>query len=943
MNEITLLHEFAAAGTSTAYRVTGPALLVQTDGITATLQGTNFPAIEASWQSLGQCTGYTPLAVTTSFAFIRVVASGAGRVAVAGASAPAAGAGGGGVGGSGDASAANQLTQIARLDTLVAQSDTMESTLAQVRDRLPATAHSQPLTDAQLRAAPLSVSLPADSDQTAVTVLSPADHLLPSEWDLTGVQAQDIVHVEQTRNQRVIALTVDPTSASPYSEMRSLAAVDSPCEISAHLSMSQRVRMDSGALALVDRTALMTVPGPWTIASISQASMTCTVTLTTPFVGPLGTPIDITGTPDNRMHYQLAPVASISEDRRTLTVTFTDGAAIPSATFPAVAGGTLAYSPDPLGLAATGAGYVFNSSTTTAALLLARSGGVTRLASAPTALATDPRSSTASTSRFVASGGTGHATGASSEYAIEIIPGEVHLRDRAADANSVYTARAQIQSAALAVSRKLTPIVALGGSAGIVRPLAKIVRIVRASNVVTITLDRDAAGAGFAVGQYPQVYGVHDQTNFPNFANSAFVGPVTAVSGNTVTLPWPGTNATSYGGALALPAGSLTQQGLIGQPVQAVVRNADDSITLTGSASWSGLVVDDIAWLVGVRDAATGADLGLDGPWRVSSTATTTLVLRPVTDIAGTRRSPAFTAAASVTCGGAVLLATTVRVHSLRAVERRMSEVRIWGQGANSAGHALPVHINGGWITAAQGIALSATGGTLGWPVSPGIVQATDITSGAITTTTTSGPFTLAGTSGGTTAFQVVVSVSAVSGTSPTMDCSIEVQDDGARWYKLFDLPRITAAGQYSTPELRAGGRAYRIVQTLGGTSPSFTRSIVRNSLPFQQARHIAQAIDRTISLTTLGSATPALYVDGPADLHLVVNIGAATTPPALQLQVSEDNGATWVSVGSPVTAVASGTVKTKAPGEYPRHARAIVTTAGAGVTAGYVLLKAVG
>lgn len=128
MNEITLLHEFAAAGTSTAYRVTGPALLVQTDGITATLQGTNFPAIEASWQGLGQCTGYTPLTVTTSFAYIRVVASGAGRVAVAGASAPAAGAGGGG-GGGGDASAAHQVTQIARLDTLITQTDGLEAAL----------------------------------------------------------------------------------------------------------------------------------------------------------------------------------------------------------------------------------------------------------------------------------------------------------------------------------------------------------------------------------------------------------------------------------------------------------------------------------------------------------------------------------------------------------------------------------------------------------------------------------------------------------------------------------------------------------------------------------------------------------------------------------------------------------------------------------------------
>ena len=318
--------------------------------------------------------------------------------------------GGGGGGGGGDASAANQLTQISRLEDIA--------------NRLPDTAHSQPLTAAELRASPvpvadapalaklqaISAALPATleggrlpvalaegSDQSALAVLSPADHLLPAAWDLTGVQSTDIVHVEDNRNQRVIALTLDPTSATPVSEMRSLAAVDSPCEISAHLSMSQRVRMDACALALVDRTTLTPVPGPWTISSISQSGTTCTITLTTPFVGPLGTPIDITGTPDNRLHYQLAPVASISEDRLTLTVTFTDGAAIPSGTFSPVAGGTLAYSPDPLGLTATGAGYAFNSSTTTSATLLARSGGATRLASSVSSLTTDPRSSTAST------------------------------------------------------------------------------------------------------------------------------------------------------------------------------------------------------------------------------------------------------------------------------------------------------------------------------------------------------------------------------------------------------------------------------------------------------------------------------------------------------------------------------------------------------------------
>ena len=135
MNEITLRHEFAAAGASHPYRVTGPALIVQTDGVAATLQGSNFPETEASWQAMGNCTGYTPLTVTTPFAFVRVVAAGAGVVAVSGASAPAAGAAGGGS--TSDATAANQVTEIARLTTIVSQTDGIEGSLQSIDQKMP--------------------------------------------------------------------------------------------------------------------------------------------------------------------------------------------------------------------------------------------------------------------------------------------------------------------------------------------------------------------------------------------------------------------------------------------------------------------------------------------------------------------------------------------------------------------------------------------------------------------------------------------------------------------------------------------------------------------------------------------------------------------------------------------------------------------------------------
>lgn len=85
MNEITLRHQFTGAGISPAYRVTGIALTMQTSGPTATLQGSNMPDVEASWQTLGQCTGFTPLVVNSAFAYIRAVVAAACLVVVSSA------------------------------------------------------------------------------------------------------------------------------------------------------------------------------------------------------------------------------------------------------------------------------------------------------------------------------------------------------------------------------------------------------------------------------------------------------------------------------------------------------------------------------------------------------------------------------------------------------------------------------------------------------------------------------------------------------------------------------------------------------------------------------------------------------------------------------------------------------------------------------------------
>jgi hypothetical protein len=128
----------------------------------------------------------------------------------------------------------------------------------------------------------------------------------------------------------------------------------------------------------------------------------------------------------------------------------------------------------------------------------------------------------------------------------------------------------------------------------------------------------------------------------------------------------------------------------------------------------------------------------------------------------------------------------------------------------------------------------------------------------------------------------------------------------------------------------------------VGGTTPSFTRAINRLQSS-SNSEALRQLIDRTIVLTTLNSTTAVLDArDAGNRVQLVINVGAVTTTaPVLQLEGSDDNGASWYSINAPLTAVASSTKELTLADVNAALLRARVSTAGVGVTAGYVMIKA--
>jgi hypothetical protein len=248
---------------------------------------------------------------------------------------------------------------------------------------------------------------------------------------------------------------------------------------------------------------------------------------------------------------------------------------------------------------------------------------------------------------------------------------------------------------------------------------------------------------------------------------------------------------------------------------------------------------------------------------------------------------------------------------------------------ANSAAANLNAAITGS-ATVSGTVTATVAAATLG------TANTTDIASAAIVTTATSANIAL--TNAQTIALQVAVT--AVSGTTPTMDIVIQETFDTVNYFDMYHFPRITSAGQYQTPLLRMSGIGYRVVRTIAGTTPSFTMSLTRVSR--QCSSGIKKLfINRTIDPNALASSTPAFNTDGCTILNLCVSMnGGGSGTPTFKLQGSEDQ-VLWFDLGTATVAVAPSSAGVAIYSGYlPKFARAQVTATGSGTTLSQCCIK---
>jgi hypothetical protein len=803
----------------------------------------------------------------------------------------------------------------------------------------PTTPVTGPLTDAQLRA----TAVPVEPDNVDIVFRDAFEAYTPGViWNQT-LGSGDLIYVDgNTASASYLVISKSPLVANTVSSITSINLATLPVEFDFGLGMSQRTLGQEFAVEVVDSgTPIPDVPDV-AISSITQALSVLTVDTTTAHNLVVGKCIGITGCSNPIANYPSLVVATTPSPTQ-FTCTAGPMGTITSQTItnPAGAKGSV-YFRQRLGLAQNGMSEIFEQATVTQASLYIRSEAGDSL---PSGTIAGNQSVTVGTTASVqlVNAPYNYSFTPTSEYRIFAQSDRVQWADSAIDALGQTTSRLLRTQVCPDPSVSYAVRVRATNNKALTVPNAQIVSAVK-SGTTTATITTNVAH-GLATTDVVTIYGIRDQaaTAFPNLVTATAVASIVSSTVFTIVIGTAST-VTSYGGLVArvnggnLPS-ALGYSAVIAQSATlSTLSDGTRQLVLVGNTTWGLTTIGDLVELVGVRNNVDGTSLGVDGAWKIANAVTTSLTL--VLPYAGSMVIPADFA--STNCGGAVIKRTDMRISFMRMFDYTRERVEMLPRPLNDMSAAAPVVIQGGTLPAVTTVTTVSGVTTVSSITSanlalPGIIA--DVASAALATTTTTAALTPTFGIG----YEVNIPVTVVTGTTPTLDVSIEESDDtGTNWFKVYDFPRITAVGIYRSPVLPITGNRIRYVQTVGGTTPSFTRAINRLQssypAPFQR-----QLIDRSISLTTANSTTTTITsADCLSASQLMINVGAiTTTAPQLQLEGSNDFGTSWFSIGSPLTAVANSTVQTTVADINAGLLRARVSTVGSGVTAGYVLIKA--
>jgi hypothetical protein len=501
--------------------------------------------------------------------------------------------------------------------------------------------------------------------------------VLYTESKATG----DIIQVDgNTASASYLVISKSNVNAGTESTLNSIGTFAMPLDASFGLHLSQRTIGQEFAVEIVDTDASLPIPADIDISALSQATTTLTVTTATPHGLSVGYSFGIYGCTDSRFNYPSLAVASIVSETQ-FTATAGPAGTITSLTAsPTVLGPAKVYIRRRLGGANDGTSIIFENASATNASFYVRSNSGDAY---PGGTVAGNHSSTIATTASVALSSSAFAYSfiPTSEYKLNMAIDRVQWHDQGVDVATGSTQRVIRTSVCPTASKQYRLRFRATNHKALTVPVGKIVSAAKAgSTTATIVF---AAAHGLTTNDQIVIYGIRDQTNFANLTTATAVASV--VNSTTITIAFGASaTATSYGGFVSRVNGAQVQQGVAPQAVQSASITTS-ILTLTGSATWTGVAIGDYVDVYGVRDNTTGADVGIDGVYRVRNLATTSLVLEPI----GGTVIPATLA--SVNCGGAVVRRTDLRVSWSRIIDFERERVEFTPRPSGDASIAVPV------------------------------------------------------------------------------------------------------------------------------------------------------------------------------------------------------------------------------------------------------------
>lgn len=709
-----------------------------------------------------------------------------------------------------------------------------------------------------------------------------------------------------------LRISMDPINASKSYSITTKKSYQFPFVFGTALSSSQRVNGQEFALELVGANTDGTVPTDANPSDISITGATISITSNIATITAAnhglsgGDRIIIVGCPDSALNVGPTTVTSVaSKSSFSVVITIADGSYNST-------GGIIRHV-DQVDNVRNAAALLFDGTTTTSAQFVSKRNGAS-----PRQVTSNVATTTATQTN------TSAYTDAFNATAIhEIIPkiDSLYYRSYIADSRSGGLVGANRYTQNIPDERYLYKIrVRAKNHDNFNIPVAKIASISK-SGTTTATVVTQAPH-GLTSSDRVQIWGVRNQTDFPNTSTRT---SITVVDSTTFTIVLGATIPTitdTNGGVVVKINGNdatLTSQGYFSQVIQSISRTSN-VMTIVGSGTWATPLPGEYVHVYGLPAAFIAAE----GAYKVLRVNGTSLEVES--------NGIDFT---SLTTGGAVIRRTDVRLHLLRCMGYTRIEAEVVG-GKGDVGDSIDVVPIGGAVNlTAQNTTTNTNLITAsGWSGN----STTDAASGALVTSANSSAISQHFIGQQSLSFQFVVT--AVSGTSPTLDIGIEESyDSGTNWKRIYDMPRITATGSYTTPRLKLNGNRIRYVQTVGGTTPSFTRAINRLTYSTDEL-YKYRFIDRTIAPNTLNSTTPAYQTEGCMQLQVVISSGAITTSGAtFTLEGSMDN-LNWYTIGTTMSPAAS-TTASQTLTDLSRFVRVRASTAGVGQTLNYIDITA--